>query len=35
MGIPLSLGQPYVQQFADILIKGGTLDSDIEVNLCT
>jgi hypothetical protein len=32
-GIPLVLGQPYVQQFAHVLIKGGALDSEISVNL--
>lgn len=32
-GIPLVLGQPYVQQFAHILIKDGALDSEIVVNI--
>jgi hypothetical protein len=32
-GIPLSLGQPYVQQFARIMIKSGVLDTEIELSL--
>ena len=32
-GIPLVLGQPYVQQFAHILIKNGALNSEIAINL--
>ena len=30
-GVPLSLGQPYIEQFAHILMEKGMLDSDIEV----
>ncbi len=31
--IPLSLGQPYAQQFAHIVLEAGVLDSDIEINM--
>jgi uncharacterized protein involved in outer membrane biogenesis len=30
-GVPLALGQPYVQQFAHIELESGVLDSDIEL----
>ncbi len=32
-GIPLSLGQPYVQQFAHVLVEDGVIDSTIDVKL--
>jgi len=32
-GIPLSLGQAYIQQFAHIEVKNGVLDTAVEVNL--
>ncbi|MEE8340036.1 MAG: DUF748 domain-containing protein [Xanthomonadales bacterium] len=32
-GVPLSLGQPYVQQFAHVLIEAGALDSEIELSI--
>jgi len=32
-GIPLSVAQPYVQQFSRILIDSGKLDSDIEISM--
>jgi len=31
--VPLSLAQPYVQQFAHIVLEAGVLDSDIEVKM--
>ena len=31
--IPLSLGQPYVQQFAHIVVEAGEIDSEIKINL--
>jgi len=32
-GIPLSLGQPYIEQFARIAVGSGVLDSEIELSL--
>jgi hypothetical protein len=32
-GIPLNLGQPYIHQYAHILIRNGLFTSDIEVSL--
>jgi hypothetical protein len=32
-GVPLSLGQPYVQQFAHILIETGVVDSAVDINV--
>lgn len=31
-GLPLNIGQPYVQQFARIEVNDGTVDSDFELN---
>jgi hypothetical protein len=31
-GIPLSLGQPYIQKYAHIVVESGVLDSEIEVD---
>ena len=32
-GLPLSLGQPYAQKFARILINQGTFDSNLDISL--
>ncbi len=32
-GIPLAIGQPYVQKFLQIHIEGGSLDSDVELSV--